>query len=109
MERFYFISYDRKIGSAKDLEELEKEIERLSIEDPLCVQYHLREGHIVQWLIYIGENESAKKLRGISDPRKAVESLRSSRKMTVSKSKSSKNLLSRGKRTAKSPKHVKKS
>jgi len=47
-------------------------MERLAKEDPAALEYHLREGHIVAWLNYIGEARLAESLRGISDPREAV-------------------------------------
>ena len=48
-EPFYFKRYDMVIGKAEDLSELRKELERLRIEDPLAVLYHIREGHISMW------------------------------------------------------------
>lgn len=72
MEPFYFKSYDRVIGVARDLPELERELARLSREDPACVEYHLKEGHIVAWLNYIGERGLAEILRGVSSPREAL-------------------------------------
>ena len=71
-EPFYFKSYDRVIGVAHDVKELASEMERLTKEDPAALEYHLREGHIVAWLNYIGEARLAESLRGISDPREAV-------------------------------------
>ncbi|BFI73844.1 uncharacterized protein SSO10704 [Nanoarchaeota archaeon] len=72
-EPFYFKSFDKIVGVAKDVEELKKEIARLLYIDPKVVEYHLKEGHIVKWLEYIGENELAKKLRKVTDPIKAYE------------------------------------
>ena len=71
-EPFYFKSYDRVIGVAHDVKELASEMERLTKEDPAALEYHLREGHIVAWLNYIGEARLAEALRGISDPREAI-------------------------------------
>ncbi|MGC8661641.1 MAG: hypothetical protein ACP5TZ_03955 [Nitrososphaeria archaeon] len=71
-EPFLFKSYNRVIGTAHNLKELESEIKRLSIEDPACVEYHLKEGHIVQWLSYIDETDLSKRLNGVSNPRKAL-------------------------------------
>jgi len=71
-EPFYFKSYDRVIGVAHDVKELASEMERLAKEDPAALEYHLREGHIVAWLNYIGEARLAEALRGVSDPREAV-------------------------------------
>jgi len=76
MEPFYFKSYDRVIGIAHDIRELEKEMERLVKEDPPALEYHLREGHIVSWLNYIGEVGLAEVLRGVSDPKEALARVR---------------------------------
>ncbi len=67
MEPFYFKKYDETIGIACDINDLKKEIQRLKVENPLSVEYHLREGHIVQWLNYIGEKKAASELAGIND------------------------------------------
>ncbi len=67
MEPFYFKKYDETIGTACDINDLKKEIERLKAENPLSVEYHLREGHIVQWLNYIGEKKVASELTGVND------------------------------------------
>nr|WP_011225144.1 hypothetical protein [Sulfolobus islandicus]CAG38179.1 hypothetical protein [Sulfolobus islandicus] len=72
MEPFYFKSYDRVIGIAHDVKELEKEMERLSKEDPAALEYHLREGHIVSWLNYIGEKGLAEMLKGVVNPKEAL-------------------------------------
>lgn len=72
-EPFYFKSFNRVIGIAHDLEELRSEFNRLLGIDQRALEYHLREGHIVQWLAYIGENELAARLTGVSDPRTAYE------------------------------------
>jgi len=65
MTKFYFKSYDMIIGEASDLYELEREMRRLSKEFPKAVEYHLREGHIVQWLTCMGEFEIAAKMKGV--------------------------------------------
>lgn len=72
MEPFYFKSYNKVIGVAHDVKELEKEIERLSKEDPAALQYHLKEGHIVSWLNYLGENGLAEMLKGVTEPEEAL-------------------------------------
>ena len=72
MEPFYFKSYNRIIGIAHNAKELEKEMERLMKEDPAALEYHLREGHIVSWLNYIGEVGLAEVLRGVKDPKEAL-------------------------------------
>lgn len=58
-EPFYFKRYDMVIGKAENLSELRKELERLRIEDPLAVLYHIREGHISMWLAATGNMEIA--------------------------------------------------
>ncbi|WP_338604156.1 hypothetical protein V6M85_05805 [Sulfolobus tengchongensis] len=72
MEPFYFKSYDKTIGIAHDVNELEKEIERLSKVDPACVEWHLKEGHIVSWLNYIGEKGLAEMLKGVTNVTEAL-------------------------------------
>ncbi|ADB88650.1 hypothetical protein [Saccharolobus islandicus] len=76
MEPFYFKSYNRTVGIAHDVNELEKEIERLGKEDPACVEWHLEEGHIVAWLNYIGERGLAEMLRGVSDVKESLARIR---------------------------------
>ena len=56
---FYFKRYDMVIGKAENLAEREKELERLKIEDPYAVLYHIKEGHISNWLVSIGRKELA--------------------------------------------------
>ncbi|WP_291766951.1 hypothetical protein [Caldivirga sp. UBA161] len=72
-EPFYFKSYDKVIGVAHDVSELASEFKRLLSSNEETLRYHLRENHIVQWLKYIGEDELADKLHGITDPNKALE------------------------------------
>jgi hypothetical protein len=64
---FYFKSYGKIIGSAGDLKDLIKEMRRLEYEDPAALRYHLVEGHIVQWLRSVKEEELAEKLDGVSN------------------------------------------
>ncbi len=75
MEKFYFKSYDRTVGSAGNLEELKSEMSRLSREYPGSVDYHLREGHIASWLNYIGEKDAAESLSGVTDAATALKRL----------------------------------
>lgn len=77
MNDFYFRSYERIVGKASNLEELKIEMMRLSREDPECVNYHLREGHIVQWLRYMGESQAAVSLSGVGDVLTALRRLNS--------------------------------
>ncbi|MGC9133299.1 MAG: hypothetical protein ACP5GJ_02765 [Nanopusillaceae archaeon] len=72
-EPFYFKSYDKVIGVAHNVEELKEEIGRLIHIDKKALEYHLKEGHIAQWLEYIGETRLARKLKKITDPLKAYE------------------------------------
>ena len=65
MTKFYFKSYDVTIGEAANVYELEREMGRLSEGFPKTVEYHLREGHIVQWLACIGETDIADKMKGV--------------------------------------------
>jgi len=67
MEPFLFKKYDEVIGEAHDLDSLKRELRRLKTENPQAVEYHLREGHIANWLSYIGETGLADRLRGVSD------------------------------------------
>ncbi|MEM1627187.1 MAG: hypothetical protein QXV69_07960 [Sulfolobaceae archaeon] len=76
VEPFYFKSYDRVVGIAHDERELEREIMRIGATDPACVNWHLKEGHIVAWLKYIGNNTLAEMLRGVSDYREALARIR---------------------------------
>jgi hypothetical protein len=76
-EPFYFKSFDKIIGVAHNLEELKKEIGRLIHIDKQALEYHLKEGHIAQWLEYIGETKLARKLRKVTDPIKAYEIINS--------------------------------
>ncbi|HYB03951.1 MAG TPA: hypothetical protein VED17_05795 [Nitrososphaerales archaeon] len=64
---FYFLSYGRKIGEAKNLKELVGEMRRLEYEDPAALRYHLKEGHIVCWLRSINEAELAEELDGVGN------------------------------------------
>ncbi len=72
-EPFYFKSFDKIIGVAHDVNELRSEFERLLSVDSKALEYHLREGHIVQWLEYMGETELARRLVGVVDPKVAYE------------------------------------
>ena len=75
MEKFYFKSYDRTIGSAANLEELKSEMKRLSNVDPASLEYHLRQGHITMWLNYIGGTAAAQSLNGVTNARMALRKL----------------------------------
>ncbi|EZQ11039.1 MULTISPECIES: hypothetical protein [Acidianus] len=71
MEPFYFRSYNKVVGIAHDVKELKSEIERLGKKDSACVEYHLKEGHIVNWLNYINERGLAEMLKGVSSYKEA--------------------------------------
>lgn len=63
MSIFYFRSYNRIIGHASNVKELQTEISRLAWEDPETVAYHLFQGHISVWLKSIGEVDLAHDLQ----------------------------------------------
>jgi hypothetical protein len=62
-EPFYFKRYDMVIGKAENTEELRKEMERLRTEDPFAVLYHIKEGHISNWLASIGKRDLAEAIK----------------------------------------------
>ncbi|BDB97489.1 hypothetical protein [Saccharolobus caldissimus] len=76
MEPFYFKSYEKIVGIAHNVQELEKEIVRIGTTDPACVNWHLEQGHIVSWLKYIGNNTLAEMLKGVKDWREALARIR---------------------------------
>ncbi len=57
-EPFYFTSYDKVVGVAKSVRELDLEMKRLSREDRACVEYHLSSGNLVRWLEYANQPEA---------------------------------------------------
>jgi hypothetical protein len=67
MDNFYFKKYDEIIGTASNKEEFIKEITRLSKTEPECVNYHLREGHVSQWLDYMGYSDTSEKIKNVKD------------------------------------------
>jgi hypothetical protein len=71
-EPFYFTSYDRVIGIAGNVRELDLEMKRLSRGDRACLEYHLASGNIVRWLEYADEAELAMDLRGIVNADEAI-------------------------------------
>jgi len=75
-EPFYFKSFNNVIGIAHNVTELETELARLINVDKEAVKYHLREGHIVQWLRYIGEGELAERLTNVTEPEQALQVVR---------------------------------
>ncbi|MEM0159085.1 MAG: hypothetical protein QXV22_00545 [Thermoplasmataceae archaeon] len=72
MEPFYFKSYGAVKGQAHDLDELKTEMRRLGSEDPACVNWHLSQGHVIQWLNSIGEKSAAEKLVGVTEVSQAL-------------------------------------
>jgi hypothetical protein len=72
IQPFYFTSYDRVIGVASNIKELDLEMKRLSREDRPCLEYHLGSGNVVHWLEYSGEVELAHNLTGVSNPDEAI-------------------------------------
>ncbi len=75
MEKFYFKSYGVEVGSASNLKELKSEIDRLSKEDKLCIEYHLKEGQLRSWLLFIGEEDAANKISGARTVDELIRSL----------------------------------
>lgn len=73
VQPFYFTSYDRVVGIAGNIRELDMEMKRLSREDHACLEYHLASGNVVKWLEYANEQELAKDLRGVSSPEEAIQ------------------------------------
>lgn len=65
VQPFYFKSYNEIIGTAMNVGELEKEIRRLAKENPTALEYHLRQGHIVDWLNHSSEKDVAALLKGV--------------------------------------------
>ena len=72
IEPFYFKSYDKVIGVARNLQELDKEMKRLARENTSALEYHLASGHIARWLEYANERELACQLGGITKVQEAV-------------------------------------
>lgn len=68
---FYFKSYDRTIGVARNIHDLWLQIEKLALENPPALKYHLKEGQIVRWLEDSNETELAEKLRGVENVQEA--------------------------------------
>ena len=75
MEKFYFKSYGVEVGSASNLKELKSEIGRISKEDKLCIEYHLKEGQLRSWLLFIGEEDAANKIAGARTVNELIKSL----------------------------------
>ena len=72
IEPYYFTSYDRVIGVAGDVRQLDIEMKRLLREDRACLEYHLGSGNIVKWLMYADEQELAMDLTGVANPDLAI-------------------------------------
>jgi hypothetical protein len=67
LEPFYFKSYDQIIGIARNVNDFHIEFARLAEESPEALAYHLKEGHIVNWLDYANEKELAAQLKGVEN------------------------------------------
>lgn len=72
IEPFYFTSYDRVIGVAGNVKQLDIEMKRLLREDRACLEYHLGSGNIVKWLQYADEPDLAMELTGVVNGDQAV-------------------------------------
>lgn len=73
MEPFYFRSYYYCVkGVAHDRKELESEMKRLKDVDPGCIQYHLGQRHISNWLRSIGESDLADRMETADTVDKAL-------------------------------------
>jgi hypothetical protein len=74
---FEFKSFGRVVAVAFDVESLGKELKELSLLDPGCAEYHLKEGHISSWLRSIGEHSLAESLRPSLTASQAAEAVNS--------------------------------
>jgi hypothetical protein len=72
MEPFLFRRYGEVIGVAHNVDELEQQLTRLAKENPQAAEYHLREGHVADWLTYIGRGDLANRLKGVSKVDEAI-------------------------------------
>ncbi|MEM0140265.1 MAG: hypothetical protein QXZ44_06625 [Ferroplasma sp.] len=72
MEPFYFRSYDKVIGSARNVEELYALMVKIEKTDPASLSYHLKSGHISAWLAYINKKQLANKLKKTTDTTMAI-------------------------------------
>ena len=69
------MSYDKIVGKAENPEELLKEMKRLENDDPFCVEYHVREGHIFAWLKETGRGDLSMKIVDAKEPGTVIEIL----------------------------------
>ncbi len=74
-EPFYFKSFDKVIGVATDEESLLSEMKRLINVDLGALDYHVKQGHIAEWLKYIGRGDLAQLVSGASTAGQAVKIL----------------------------------
>ena len=72
IEPYYFTSYDRVIGLAGNIKQLDIEMKRLLREDRACLEYHLGTGYIVKWLQYADEPDLAMELAGVVNGDQAI-------------------------------------
>ncbi len=47
------------------------------------MKYHLKEGHIVSWLNYLGERGLAEMLKGVTEPKEALARMREYKALKV--------------------------
>jgi hypothetical protein len=61
---------------ARNVSDLIEQMKRLAREDPAALEYHLREGQIVEWLYYMKESELASQLKGVKTVDEALNRLK---------------------------------
>ncbi len=76
MEPFYFKSFDRVIGISCDLPGLYYTMNCLLFYDRAAIEYHIKQGHIANWLDYIGEHELSALIKGAKNSEEALEILK---------------------------------
>lgn len=72
LQPFYFRSYDRIIGVARNVNDLQGELARLAKDNPGALEYHIKEGHIARWLDYVNEKELAERLKEVRSIEQAL-------------------------------------
>ncbi len=72
MEPFYFKSFERVIGIACDLPGLYYTMKCLSMYDKQAIEYHIKQGHIANWLDYTGNHELSKLMANVKSVEEAL-------------------------------------